>query len=238
VFRPVTIIIVSIICLFGYWFYNEITTAQSDKNIRVTNLPWQITVSNPEILHVFDIDVGKATLNQAVKVLKSEYQLAWFENINNNSKNKSISLEAYFLRVSLSGLRAKVILELDSKGLDINYLKKNSGKPEILASRAIKYPLDDLAHVLGNRRIKSLTYVPKSSVEAEMLKGRFGQADEVIAINDNTEFWLYPLKGLVLTVNKKGKEAFQYIPVADFQRLKKTVLETLEQSTPKETITN
>jgi len=234
VFKPVTLIIVTIISLSSYWFYNKITTAQSDNSIRVTNLPWQITAPNPEVLHVFGIDIGEMTLSQAVKILKSEYQLAWFENLNKQTNEQNISLEAYFLRVSLSGLRAKVILELDTEGLDLDYLKQNSGKPEVLASHAIKHPLDDLAQAMGNRRIKSLTYVPKSNVETELLKRRFGQAEEIIAVNENTEFWLYPLKGLLLTVNKKGKEAFQYVPVADFQRLKNTIIKTLKQSTPKE----
>lgn len=232
-FKPITLFIVSTIFLSTYWFYTKITTPQSDNNIRVSNLPWQITVTNPQILHVFDLDIGKTTLGQAVNVLKSEYQLAWFENLAQDNKQHNISLEAYFLRVNLSGLRAKVILELETKSLDIDYLKQHSGKPEILASRAIKYPLDDLAQLMGNRVIKSLTYVPKSSVDAELLKSRFGQAEEIIAVNENTEFWLYPHKGLLITVNKKGKEAFQYVPTADFQRLKNTVIKTLKQSTPK-----
>jgi len=226
VFKPLTLLIVSAIFFSAYWFYGKITTPQSDKTVRVTNLPWQITVTDPQMLHVFDLDIGKTTLGQAVNILKSEYELAWFEN-----DDQSISLEAYFLRVSLSGLRAKVILELDSKGLDMDYLKKNSGKPEILPSRAIKYPLDDLAQIMSNKIIKSLTYIPKSSVEPELLKDRFGPADEVITINKNSEFWLYPQKGLVMTINTKGKEAFQYIPITDFERLKKSVQLTVEQST-------
>jgi len=219
VFKPATILIVLVLFLSGYWFYSTITTPQGDGKIRVTNLPWQITVLNPQVLHVFDINVGKDTLGQADKILLSEYELAWFEN-----EDQSINLEAYFLRVSLSGLRARVVLELDTEGLDIDYLKKNSGKPEILKSRSIKYPLDDLLHVMSERIIKSLTYIPKSSVDAEMLKRRFGQAKEVVKADDNTEFWLYPEKGLVIMLNHRGKEAFQYIPTSDFHRLKKSVM--------------
>ncbi len=224
-FKPITLLIVTIIFASGYWFYSNITTPQGDGSRRVTNLPWQIIIKDPHTLHVFDLDIGQATLGQAVDVLKSEYELAWFEK-----DDKSISLEAYFLRVSLSGLRARIVLELDTEGLDMAYLKKNSGKPEVLSSRSIKYPLDDLAQIMNDRTIKSLTYIPKSSVDAELLNSRFGQPEEVLPVDDNTEFWLYPQKGLVMTINKKGKEAFQYIPVSDFERLKKTVLVTIEKS--------
>jgi hypothetical protein len=223
-FKPITLFISLVVFLSGYWFYSNITTPQSDSLVRVTNLPWQITVKDPQTLHVFDLDIGKATLGQAVLVLKSEYELAWFENSDN-----SISLEAYFLRVSLSGLRAKIVLELDPKDLDRDFLKQNSGKPEILASRSIKYPLDDLAHVLSNRTILSLTYVPKSSVEPELIESRFGHAEKVIKSDENISHWFYPQKGLVISLNKRGKEAFQYIPTNDFKRLEKSFVVVAEE---------
>ncbi|RKZ93386.1 MAG: hypothetical protein DRQ43_08175 [Gammaproteobacteria bacterium] len=205
-------------------------TPQGDGTIRVKNLPWQITVVDEHTLHVFDLDVGKATLGQAVKVLKSEYNLAWFEN-----QDDSISLEAYFIRVSLSGLRAKVLLELNTDGLDIDYLKKNSGKPEIQTSRTIKYPLDDLAQELDNRVIQSLTYIPKANVDPQLLKDRFGAAEETMRVDDNTEFWLYPKKGLVISISQKGKEVLQYVPLSRFERLRKSIHDTVQYTKDKQT---
>ncbi len=222
-FKPLTLIIVLVLFLSGYWFYSNMVTPQNDSTTRVTNLPWQITIIDDHTLHVLDLDVGKATLGDAVKILKSEYNLAWFDN-----QDGSIDLEAYFIRVSLSGLRAKILLELDSDQLDIDYLKKNSGKPEIQSSRTIKYPLDDLAHKMSHRVIRSLTYIPKTNVDAQLLKSKFGQAEEIIPLDDNTEFWLYPKRGLVISLSKKGKEILQYIPIADFPRLRKSVQDTVE----------
>ena len=224
-FKPATLLVVLILFISGYWFYQNMMTPQGDGTVRVKNLPWQITVVDEHTLHVFELDVGKATLGDAVKVLKSEYNLAWFEN-----QDDSISLEAWFIRVSMSGLRAKVLLELDSDGLDIDYLKKNSGKPEIQTSRTIKYPLDDLAKELDNRVIKSLTYIPKANVDAELLNSRFGTAEETMRLDDNTEFWLYPQKGLVISISQKGKEVLQYVPLAGFERLRKSVQDTVEHA--------
>ncbi len=232
-FKPTTLIIVLVLFVSGYWFYsfyNSMATPQGDGTIRVKNLPWQITVVDEHTLHVFDLDVGKATLGQAVKVLKSEYNLAWFEN-----QDDSISLEAYFIRVSLSGLRAKVLLELNTDGLDIDYLKKNSGKPEIQTSRTIKYPLDDLAQELDNRVIQSLTYIPKANVDPQLLKDRFGAAEETMRVDDNTEFWLYPKKGLVISISQKGKEVLQYVPLSRFERLRKSIQDTVQYTKDKQT---
>ncbi len=224
-FKPVTLIIVFVLFISGYWFYQNMITPQADSNIRVTNLPWQITVVDEHTLHVLELDVGKSTLGDAVKILKSEYNMAWFENQDN-----SISLEAYFIRVSMSGLRAKVLLELNTDDLEIAYLLKNSGKPEIQSSRTIKYPVDDLAEAFSQRVIKSLTYIPKANVDAELLKSKFGAAEEVMPLNDNTVFWLYPSKGLVISISKKGKEIMQYVPLADFQRLRNSIEATIKHN--------
>ena len=224
-FKPATLLIVVIVFVAGYWFYSNLTTPQHDGKVKVSNLPWQITVVNDNTLRVFELELGRATLGDAVNTLKSEYKLAWFDN-----PDQTMSLEAYFLRVSMSGLRAKVVLELDTNGLTTDYLMQHSGKPEILTSRSIKYPLDDLAMTLNDRRILSLTYVPQTSVEAELLKSRFGVPEQTRVLNEDIEFWLYPHKGLLITFNHNGKEAFQYVPVADFERLAETVNASVEQA--------
>ncbi|MCP3848926.1 MAG: hypothetical protein GY694_01620 [Gammaproteobacteria bacterium] len=224
-FKPITLIIVFTLFASGYWLFDKMQTPDSESSVRVTNLPWQITVIDDQTLHVLELDIGKATLADAVKTLKSEYKLAWFEN-----QDDSISLEAYFIRVSMSGLRAKVLLELDPEGLDKDYLIKNSGKPEIQGSRTIKYPLDDLAKTLENRTIRSLTYLPVSNIEAEILLKLFKEPAERLAVDDNSEFWLYPDKGLAISFSKKGKEVFQYIPVGNFARLEQSIRKTVEQA--------
>lgn len=221
-FKPATLIIALILLLSGYWFYANMVTPQGS-NIRVSNLPWQITVIDADTLRVFDVDIGRATLAEAVAVLKSEYKVAWFENPDN-----TFSLEAYFLRVNLSGLRAKVVLELDTEGLTMEYLKKNSGKAEILASRAIKYPLAN--EFLQDRLIRSLTYIPTANLDSDVVKQRFGLPTEQIALDEDTQFWLYPQKGLVITVSQQGRETFQYVPVSDFQRLRNSVAASRESA--------
>ncbi len=223
-FKPVTLIIVAILFASAYWLYTNMVTPQGS-NIRVTNLPWQITVVDAQTLHVLDMDIGKITLGEAVKILRSEYKLAWFEN-----EDDSISLEAYFIRVSISGLRAKVLLELDTEGLDKNYLLKHSGKPEIQTSRTIKHPLDDLAQEMENRVVHSMTYLPPINLEPEMIESRFGTPQERLKINDNSEFWLYPQKGLVISISKNSKEVFQYIPVGQFERLQHSIQATVKHA--------
>ncbi len=226
--KLISLTLLALLVAFVYWLFVNMNTPQGDGSVRVKNLPWQITIVDQDTLHVLDLDVGKSTLGQAVDSLKSEYNIAWFEN-----QDDSISLEAYFIRVNKSGLRAKVLLELDSQNLTKEYLLKHSGKPEIQTSRTIKYSLDDLAQELESRVIESLTYIPKSNVDAEILKRQFGQPEKTLDLDGNTEFWLYPTKGLVISFSKKGKEVIQYVPLSDFERLRKSVQATIEQAKSK-----
>ena len=227
-FKQKKLLIFLLLGLLAYWLFSSFSTRLTTPEPggkRVTNLPWQITHINENLLQVFDLNIGQATLADADKTLLSEYELAWFHN-----PDQSISLEAYFIRVNLSGLRAKIILELDPSGLDIDYLLKNSGKPEKLPSYSVKYPLDDLKQALSDRKILSLTYIPKSSVDKELLLKFFGKPDEVITLNETIEHWLYPDKGLDVMYNSKGKEMFQYTTLADFPRMQQKLLTPPETS--------
>jgi hypothetical protein len=218
-------IILGVIAYFLFSSFNTRLNTPESGGKRVTNLPWQITHESDTLVRVFDIDIGQATLADADRALRSEYELAWFYN-----QDQSISLEAYFIRVNLSGLRARIILELDPAELDMEYLLKNSGKPEKLPSYSIKYPLDDLKQALADRKILSLTYIPKSSVDKDLLLRFFGKPDEVISLDEQLEHWLYPHKGLDVMFNPKGKEMFQYTTLADFERMKQKLLTPLDTS--------
>ncbi len=229
-FKSVSLIIIVALAAFGWWFYINISTPQADSGVRVRNLPWQITVLNPHTTHVLDLDIGRSTLGDAVKVLRSEYNLAWFDNPDN-----SISLEAYFIRVSLSGLRAKIVLGLDPANLDIDYLKQNSGKPKVQTSRSIKYPLDDLANTLKDRVIQSLTYIPTINLDQDLILSHFGKPQKKVSIDENTQFWLYPQKGLVINWNRKAKEAFHYTVPANFETVQKGIIQVAQQSKKEQT---
>ncbi|MBF0264907.1 MAG: hypothetical protein HQL46_06505 [Gammaproteobacteria bacterium] len=223
--RIVILSILSLTIFAGVWFYQKITTPQLNSQIKVHNLPWQIGIVSPDISHVLELDLGSATLGDAISVYGNEFKLAWFEHSDEQERTTNITLEAYFSRVSLSGLRAKIILELEynQQEISLEYLRKNSGEPKVLVSHAIKYPLDDLANKMRKQKIKSLTYVPIISIPVDIIESRFGAAAEKVIISDLVQFWMYPQKGLVIMFDKKGKEAFQYIPISDYQRLEKKV---------------
>ena len=186
---------------------------------RASDLPWQITYT-ADSLQVFGITIGQTTLDEATRALKSELELAWFHNPDN-----SYNLEAFYRRVTLSGLQAKVVLELDKGNYSKEYFGENSGKPELLQSKSIKYPLADLVETLSQQKVLSIAYIPKISLDEALIKSRFGEPREVINVTENRQHWLYPEKGLDIAVNKDGKEVLQYIDPNNFSRLLKKIEE-------------
>lgn len=210
-------IIVILLLLFAAWLIAPEMSDDPNQRKRATDLPWQITYDRTSS-QVFGITLGQSTLAEAATALKTEYELAWFDN-----PNDSFDIEAYFARVTLSGLEAKVVLEIDKGNFDKEFLKKNSGKPEVSQSKAIKYPIADLKTTFSTQKVLSIAYVPKVSLDEDLLKARFGEPEKVIKITAERDHWLYSEKGLDIVVNRDGKEVIQYIAPSHFERLLKKV---------------
>jgi hypothetical protein len=68
--------------------------------------------------------------------------------------------------------------------------------------------------------IGSITLIPTASLDEETALARFGQPGERIRASEQVEHLLYPEKGLVLTLDSKGKEILQYIAPRHFARLR------------------
>jgi|GEM_PF-195131 len=212
-----SIYVLIVVVLIAIWTMFSGSSNQPQEQRRAKDLPWQITYDRNSS-QVFGISLGQSTLEEAAQALKTEYQLAWFDNYD-----ETFSLEAFFERVALSGLQAKVVLEIDKGNYTKEYFKAHSGKPELLQSKAIKFPLADLVSQLSQQKVLSIAYIPKVSLDEELLKSRFGIPEKVIKITNTREHWLYPEKGLDITVNQEGKEVLQYISPQSFSRLLKKI---------------
>ena len=80
-----------------------------------TDLPWQITVNPDGSSRVFDIELGNATLADAMAKFGGLEGLAVFEH-----KDGEMVLEAYFGNVQFGPLKANVIAGLDADSGNLN----------------------------------------------------------------------------------------------------------------------
>ncbi|MCI0507576.1 MAG: hypothetical protein L0Z73_15900, partial [Gammaproteobacteria bacterium] len=72
--------------------------------------PWQIEHTQNGSTQVFGLILGESTLQQAEQVFQAETELSLFEPADENSQR---IIEAYFDKVNLGGLSARVVIVMD-----------------------------------------------------------------------------------------------------------------------------
>lgn len=195
-----------------------------DKQKIELNLPWQVEMSVEGKSRVFGLELGTSTLQDAQNRFRELYRVNMF--VRDDSEKV---VEAYFESVTLSGLRARVVVVLDLTPAQLDGLYDRGVRIAKLDSGGRKVTLND-TDLLGmaTAPIASLTYLPRSHLSAEMVETRFGSPAERIREKDDeegVEHWLYPQYGLDLILHEKGKEVLQYVQPARFERLRKPLIE-------------
>ncbi len=189
-------------------------------------LPWLIELNDMGYVEVFGITIGKSTLADARKQLQQQGKVNLFV-----SADSKYAVEAYFKRVHLSGLRADMVLALDldqtameqmyDRGLRISQLESGSKK--------VKLSEPDMATV-ERAIVEHITYIPATDLDEALVLSRFGEPERRINEPSRISHWLYPSKGLDIAMNPEGKEVFQYLPPANFNRVLEPLLELSSQA--------
>jgi len=93
------------------------------------------------------------------------------------------------------------------------------------SGNAKKYYLskDDLAQAYQGT-ITGLTFIPGVNLDQELVLARFGEPQERIQ-GDAVWHYLYPEKGLQVSLYAKAKEVLQYVRPQDFQLLSQPLID-------------
>jgi len=185
-------------------------------------LPWKIGLAPDGSPHVFGLTLGHSTLTDARLQFHSQGTVNLFA-----SPEGMHYLEAYFDRVSLSGLKANLVLSLDlpqpqakgmlERGLRISQLGSGAKKVD-LAPQDLK--------TVADLPIRLITYLPAAELDEPLIRRRFGEPQQRIPEPDSEiVHWLYPAQGLDIAINPQGPEIFQYLRPVDFDQ----ILEPLER---------
>lgn len=186
----------------------------------VSGLPWQIEILPDSNSQVFGLTLSRSTLGDAREHFGPDMEVAVMAR-----REETGALEAYYSRVTTGVLSGKMILagELD-KGT-VERMRERAVKSRVTESNARKFTLsqEDLA-LAYNVPVASITFIPAANLDEEVAIGRFGQPGERIRASEQVEHLLYPEKGLVLTLDDKGKEILQYVAPRHFARLREPLL--------------
>jgi hypothetical protein len=190
---------------FALYFF---TTDFDRPPARVTT-PWQIEVLGPDRLRVMDVVLGEATLEQLRQRFGQVEGLALFRNPDGR-----YSLEAYLGKVRIGPFSGRWIVTLDASPQEMEALSRRSVQRIKTGNGSIRWTLEPQAKAeQANRVVTTLTMIPDySGMDAEFLRSRFGKPGSIVAIDEKSEQWIYPDRGLRILLDREGKEMFEYMP--------------------------
>lgn len=177
-----------------------------------TDLPWQIRVNADGSSHVFDLDLGRATLADAMDKFGGLEGLAVFE-----PKQGPLALEGYFGTVQMGPLQAKVIVGLEAGEDELQVLRARASAREGSPSGDWKYKLNDAPSEHLQRRVAVISYVPGTrSLDAGFFRQRFGEPAATLRESEHAVSWFYPDRGVSILIDDNAREVLEYVAPRDF----------------------
>lgn len=177
-----------------------------------TDLPWQISVNPDGSSRVFDLELGSATLADAMAKFGGLEGIALFEPAHG-----PMVLEAYFGDVQFGPLKAKVIVSLQASASELAEMRARSVRREGSPSGDWKYSLGDAPEVHAQRRLNVISYVPGTrDLDIGFFRERFGEPAARLQENEHAVSWFYPQYGLSVLIDEQAREVLEYQPPRDF----------------------
>jgi hypothetical protein len=185
---------------------------------KTQTLPWQIEHTADGTTRVFGLTLGQTTLQQAEQRLRSAAKISVIAAVD-----KPPVIEAYFDNTSSAGLSARMVMEIDVPGQQIQTMLEHGERISTLASGARKVSLgdDDLATVRRSP-INSITYLPRIRLQPDLIRQRFGEPSQrIVEPGGDITHWLYPDLGLDIALHDTGRAVLQYVTPSRFSELRR-----------------
>lgn len=178
-------------------------------------LPWLIGVNADGSSTVFGLTLGRSSIADARSLLKEEGKVTLFMDPGGRP-----TIEVFFERVSLSGLKADMVMTVDLTRQEMLAMYDRGTRVSKLGSGEQKVTLrpEDIDTVAA-APIRHLTYLPVADLAPELIESRFGTPARRVAEKSGASHWLYPEQGLDIAVDPERKEVFQYVAPKEFERL-------------------
>lgn len=195
---------------------------KSDVPTLTQSLPWQIEVTDDGSIRVFDLVLEQSTINDAIHRFQESAEVSLFVSPENTQV-----IEVYFNNTRLAGLRAKLVLAVSIDKTQLAAIYDRGTRISTLGdgSRKVTLHPDDLLRVKQSK-IASITYLPKTRLDTELLQARFGEPGRRIRETKTTTLhWLYPDLGLDIAQDQDGRTVLQYLPPTKFEQIIQPLLE-------------
>ena len=187
-----------------------------------SHLPWQIELDHQGRTQVFGTTLGKSPMGELEQRIGEPVVLSLFAH----DDGKRV-VEGFFDNVGLGGLRAKMVVVLDYSEDELEAMYQRGVRKATTGSRIRKVTLSSADQAAAREAVvNSITYLPRSRLNPELVESRFGQPEERIALpGSESEHWLYPQLGLDIALNERGSDVLQYVLPEHFDALRGPLLE-------------
>ncbi len=185
-------------------------------------LPWQIETLANGGSRVFGLTLEHSTLGDARARFGDDLVIGVLA-----ARGETGSLEVYFDSVTAGGIMGKMVLVAALDKTALAHLRARTVRKEYLSDATYRYILDsDDLPLVWRAPIATITFIPAASIDAETVLKRFGLPQGRLRSSDRVEHFLYPDKGLDVTLDNKGKEVLQYVAPRAFERLREPLRHT------------
>jgi hypothetical protein len=210
--RALLWIVITLVALVGLtaliaWLSGERAQPNPD------DLPWRVQILEDGGTRVFGVTLGRTPLAEFAAARRAVPEYAVFR-----MDDGALSAEAYFGRLRLGYLDARIIMTLGLPGETLKAWVAERPAGEPMPSGAWRYELTEQEIARARAApVIAITYVPLADYEPATVRQRFGEPTEVLPIDATQRYWLYPEQGLIMLLADEGREALEYVAPQAFE---------------------
>ena len=200
------------------------------------DMPWQVLPLPGGGSKVLGLTLGaqhqgSSTLGDVVQRWGDSVQIAIVAE-----PNETGNLEAYVDPVQAGFISGKAVITAHLPPEVIQAMRERAPKTAYMAgtTRRVTLSSTDMIDAL-KAPVAVVSFIPSANLDEGIILSRFGPPAQRVRSNGHLEHFLYPDKGLDLTLDSEGKELLQYVAPADFERLRQPLLKAASASAPAET---
>lgn len=198
----------------GPWVWH-LVTAPPGPPPSMQGLPWQIERLPDGGTRVMGLEPGLSPLGAARELWPQGLTLGLTAR-----DGESGAVEAYAESMSAGFVTGKAILSAALDPATLDGMRARSVSHTVTASAARRYALAPEDQALAWRTpTRMITFIPTARLEAEVIAERFGSTPPVGGA-DGARHFLYPDRGLAITLDPRGRAVLQYVHPRDFDWLR------------------
>lgn len=173
---------------------------------------WETSLSESKDMQAFGLTLNHSTLQDAIDTFGNRVSLTLYETKSGDQ------VEGYFRETQVGPFLGRMAFTLVNNPADIQTAKEKSVAEQAPMSGNKSYKLaSNLNELFLDEPVFSLAFIPTHVVlTADDVKGRFGEPDQIIeemieSKKTGTVHYLYPNKGIDVTLDKEKRSIIQYI---------------------------